>query len=205
MIDNLDGSFINESIIYNIRFNRKNWKLAKRNIQISFLEVSYQNNQNKVKTKYIPDKGEFQLEYSCVRFLSWCFNAFVFLLIFKLRCKYVRGTTLFIFSFSFISDASVFLCFYLSLLAVVEADQQNITQVHFSAFLIFLLLSSLIRVPLHTFLVCDTVFLFHSFLLFFSFFASTVSPTTHSDIRAIFFALSSFLFLSSHRRRLSRD
>lgn len=135
------------------------------------------------------------------------FLTLLILFSFKLWRKYVRGT-LFIFFLSLISDASVFLRFYLSESLLFSLSWRQIRKTlhkSFSAFLIFLLLSSLIRVPLHTFLVRDTVFLFHSFLLFSSSLASTVSPTTHGDIRAIFFSLSSFLFLSSHRTRLSRD
>lgn len=124
---------------------------------------------------------------------------FFHIFIFKLRCKYV-GEALY-------SSSPFLICIWcfripsLSIysspflfLAVVEADPRNITQAHFSTFLISLLLSSFVHIPLHTFLVSDTVFLFYSFLR-----SRVAFLPPHSDIRAIFFSLSSFLFLSSHR------
>lgn len=65
---------------------------------------------------------------------------------------------------------------------------QNATQS--TSFSIFLFLSSSVRILLHTFLVCDTIFLLHSFL--------SLRGAASTAIHAIFFFLSSFLFLSSH-------
>lgn len=85
-------------------------------------------------------------------------------------------------------DASIFFHFYLFKPLFFSFSQKRYT-VHFFI-LNFLLLSSFVCIPLHTFLVCDTIFLLYFIL--------PLRDAPSTAIHAIFFSLSSFLFLSSY-------
>lgn len=112
--------------------------------------------------------------FQCISFLSYLYILTSVQTTFLSHFPYVLYLML-PYSFTFIDSILLFLF-------------QNATQS--TSFSIFLFLSSSVRILLHTFLVCDTIFLLHSFL--------SLRGAASTAIHAIFFFLSSFLFLSSH-------
>lgn len=116
------------------------------------------------------------------------YNAFLFLSYLDFSIRYVDVLFLFFFSIVFIPS-------YFHIPSVQSSSlfffyRAKRYTVHFFILNFLALILFRFCILLHTFLVCDTIFLLHSIL------PLRGAPST--AIHAIFFSLSSFLFLSSH-------